>query len=120
MKQATLEKRQAAWEKQKYFLDKAWGLVANPAGLLIAGFVATNILQHTKIGVVTVEEGGSSPWWSFLPPLWFLPTGPQPTTTKTIPMTVITDDQANALRAGLVTAFAGGTGIIDALKGLFK
>ena len=121
------EKEKAQWEKTKYFGDKIAALVANPVMLLVGGFAATNILQHTKYAEVEVMEdttvtADENRWIKLVFPQWGIFFPPKTVVYRAgtkIPMTVLTDDQANLARTALL-AYAGASGlsgVMDILKG---
>jgi hypothetical protein len=113
LKQSTLERKQLEWEKQRFLLDKAAGILASPALLTTGAFVAINVLQNTKMATVYRQEhteaGEVNLWKAALgtvnPLLMLLLPSKSPDTV--IPagnqdVTWLTDDQANVLRAGII------------------
>jgi hypothetical protein len=87
------------WEKQQFILDK----LLNPITFLIGGFVATNILQNSSSGLSRKTNRDTF-------------------NTATEEINFLTPDQANILRAGMITAIASQSGVLEsvgsAVKGL--
>jgi len=101
MKQSTLDRQARQWEMLKYGLDKATSLIINPVGLLVTGFVVVNYLQNAEMKITKKFN-------------------PRTDQTEDITTTFLTDDQANALRGGMLTAMAYQTGLVDTITGLIK
>jgi len=118
------QKRELRWQRQKYAIDKALELATNPTTMLIGGFVATNVLQNTRMGNVQVDQEVTTldrPWWSIVFP--FLPASGQTTTVTpggVRQVNFLTEDQANVLRGGLVIAAAAKSGVLQDMSALLS
>ena len=103
-------KDQMAWDQTKYALNKTTEILLNPAVVMIAGFVAINLLENLKYGDVEAvkRSTGQKPWW-----IWLVPNlrvfVPDTQITEYTQKTVLSQDQANVLRTGLVLSQIPGT-----------
>jgi len=121
MNEAKQHRADQDWQKLTYAVDRVLPIMANPVNLMIGGFVLTNVLEHTPLGDKRVTPGTAglnlmSKWFSWD---WIKDIG-QPVDVTPVQLTVLTADQANVLRAGLVMVAASQTGIFSQLGGLVK
>lgn len=120
------QKRQANIELLKFGVDKAVTVITDPTFSLVTGFVLTNYLQNTPMGTISTPGGVVQKFnfWNAIFPFLGPTISEEVTTAGTQQVNVLTEDQANLLRGGLIAAVAAKagvfTGISDLVKGIIK
>jgi hypothetical protein len=115
MASRSAERQARSWEKTRYLIDRVFPLLTNPTTLLVGGFVAAQYLQNTAMKYTPGPNSGHDDQYN---PGW--PVATTLANVGDIPINYLTPDQANILRAGLVTVMAANSGIFDKIKGLFE
>jgi len=116
-----LKEREQLISLGKFGIDKAVDVISNPAIALVGGFILTNLAQNKVIGYTTSDQKSiDKNWWNIIFPQWSLLIPDE--TEHTLPAgsvkTLLTEDQANIARAGLVALAS--SGLVSNLAGLVK
>jgi len=114
------EREQKTWDRLTWGIDKLTPLIVNPVTAYVSGFVLANVLENTVIGHTSqdktktiINPAGAAVGMTFPWLLPFMELRKEINAPAGTPITALTSDQAQVLRAGLVAMAVGQSGMLS-------